>query len=85
MFNHMGYNRTAIQNVMPNDTIYVGIIRDPQTRFMASIYYFSNLSKLKPPKANGTRAAEFSRYWSDVGGHEDTNQWVFIQYNMQCF
>ncbi|XP_033742134.1 galactose-3-O-sulfotransferase 2-like [Pecten maximus] len=38
--NHVVYNRHAFRNIMPVDTVYVGIVREPVSHFLsASVYY----------------------------------------------
>ncbi|KAL8610005.1 hypothetical protein ACOMHN_029498 [Nucella lapillus] len=59
LFNHMFYNRSALNNVMPKKTFYVAIMREPVKRFLSGIYYFGNL---KPPARNNTDNAAFKRF-----------------------
>lgn len=38
--NHVVYNRQAFREIMPNNTVYVGIVREPVSHFLsASVYY----------------------------------------------
>ena len=38
---HVIYNRESFVNVLPNDTAYIGIVREPYRRFQSAIKYFS--------------------------------------------
>ena len=38
---HVIYNRESFEKVLPNDTVYVGIVREPYSRFQSAIKYFS--------------------------------------------
>ncbi|XP_062573068.1 galactose-3-O-sulfotransferase 2-like isoform X2 [Saccostrea cucullata] len=38
---HVVYNRSAIQSIMPKDTKYIGIIREPFLQFESTIRYFN--------------------------------------------
>lgn len=37
---HVIYNREAFASVMPKDTVYIGIVREPVLRFQSAIFYF---------------------------------------------
>ncbi|OWF51733.1 Galactose-3-O-sulfotransferase 3 [Mizuhopecten yessoensis] len=37
---HVIYNRTAFERIMPSDTVYIGIIRDPFDHFKSALHYF---------------------------------------------
>ena len=43
LFNHMIYNRSALERVMPRDTFYCGIVRQPLARFLSSANYYHNM------------------------------------------
>ncbi|XP_061186895.1 galactose-3-O-sulfotransferase 4-like [Saccostrea echinata] len=38
---HVVYNRSAFERIMPNDTKYIGIVREPFLHFKSSIRYFN--------------------------------------------
>lgn len=46
---HVIYNREAFQAVLPKDTVYIGIVREPVLRFQSAIKYFSPNFILKLP------------------------------------
>lgn len=58
LFNHMVYNRSALDRVMPSDTFYLAIMRQPQDLFFSSAYYIKDL---KQPNVNNTKNEEVSR------------------------
>jgi hypothetical protein len=37
---HVLYNRSAFENIMPNDTKYIGVVREPFLQFDSTIRYF---------------------------------------------
>lgn len=37
--NHVVYNRTAFRKIMPHDTVYIGIVRQPFQRFLSAAMY----------------------------------------------
>ncbi|XP_060070343.1 galactose-3-O-sulfotransferase 3-like [Ylistrum balloti] len=37
---HVLYNRTAFERIMPQDTVYIGIVRDPFDHFKSILNYF---------------------------------------------
>lgn len=39
--NHMRFNKTALQRLMPNDTIYITILREPASMFESLFTYYS--------------------------------------------
>ena len=38
---HVIYDRESFEKVLPNDTTYIGIVREPYSRFQSAIKYFS--------------------------------------------
>ena len=38
--NHVVYNKAAFRSIMPNDTKYVGILREPVSHFKSAVAYF---------------------------------------------
>ncbi|XP_036072594.1 galactose-3-O-sulfotransferase 3 isoform X2 [Oryzias melastigma] len=40
--NHMRFNKTALQRMMPNDTIYITILREPVSMFESLFTYYSS-------------------------------------------
>ena len=52
--NHVVYNREAFRSIMPNDTKYIGILREPQSHFRSAMTYFGFYQGLeKFVKQNG--------------------------------
>lgn len=49
---HVIYNRNDFEAVLPRDTAYIGIVREPISRFQSSIKYFSPNFILKLPGNN---------------------------------
>ncbi|KAL4229354.1 galactose-3-O-sulfotransferase 2 [Mactra antiquata] len=49
---HVIYNRKAFESVLPRDTVYIGIVREPISRFQSAIKYFSPRFILKLPGNN---------------------------------
>lgn len=45
--NHIVYNRELLGELMPKDTQYIGIVRDPMTQFLSSAKYFQFFSVLQ--------------------------------------
>ena len=61
LFNHMVYNRTALDNVMPSDTFYFAIMRQPQKMFLSAVYSFGFV---KNPAVNNSENKELAGYIS---------------------
>lgn len=40
LFNHAIYNRTAFQQIMPEDTAYISILREPFQQFVSTFEYY---------------------------------------------
>ncbi|KAM4537430.1 galactose-3-O-sulfotransferase 3 [Odontesthes bonariensis] len=40
--NHMRFNKTALKHLMPNNTIYITILREPASMFESLFTYYSN-------------------------------------------
>ena len=59
LFSHMIYNSSVVQHLMPTDTFYVAIVRDPFRRFLSSIYSFSIL---RSPAVNNTDNKAFKAF-----------------------
>ena len=66
LFNHMVYNRAALDNVMPSDTFYLAIMRRPQEMFMSAVYWFH---MLKPPVLNNTENSKLAKFISMQSGN----------------
>ncbi|KAL8608307.1 hypothetical protein ACOMHN_042174 [Nucella lapillus] len=43
LFNHMIYNRTVLNRIMPPGTFYCAIMREPLSRFASSAKYYPNM------------------------------------------
>ncbi|PVD34274.1 hypothetical protein C0Q70_05543 [Pomacea canaliculata] len=44
LFNHMIFNSTALKHLMPPDTFYLTIMREPTKRFESAVHYYNILS-----------------------------------------
>ncbi|KAK3108957.1 hypothetical protein FSP39_019781 [Pinctada imbricata] len=40
MCSHVIYNRRAFESIMPRDTMYFGILREPYSQFVSTLHYF---------------------------------------------
>ncbi|WAR06094.1 G3ST3-like protein [Mya arenaria] len=49
---HVIYNRRSFEAMLPKDTFYVGIVREPVSRFQSAVKYFSPRFILKIPGEN---------------------------------
>lgn len=47
--NHVIYDRESFERVLPKDTVYIGIVREPLSRFQSAMKYFSPHFILKLP------------------------------------
>ncbi|XP_072232881.1 galactose-3-O-sulfotransferase 3 isoform X2 [Leuresthes tenuis] len=64
--NHMRFNKTALKHLMPNDTIYITILREPSSMFESLFTYYSNHCQSFKRVPNGSLEAfleEPSRYY----------------------
>ncbi|XP_054916158.1 galactose-3-O-sulfotransferase 3 isoform X2 [Poeciliopsis prolifica] len=64
--NHMRFNKTALQRLMPNDTIYITILREPASMFESLFTYYSRHCMSFRRVPNGSLEAflaEPSRYY----------------------
>lgn len=41
--NHVMYTREGFRKIMPNDTAYIGILRQPWEQFVSAFYYYSKV------------------------------------------
>ncbi|XP_060077606.1 galactosylceramide sulfotransferase-like [Ylistrum balloti] len=46
---HVRYNREAFSKIMPNDTKYIGVVREPFRHFQSNLQYYRQRSVLKIP------------------------------------
>lgn len=72
MCNHMRFNVTEVEKVMPTDTTYITILRDPAELFESSFHYFHNLVPLTWTITGEDKFAEFLRdpqYYYDPKGY----------------
>lgn len=65
---HVIYDRQSFEAVLPRDTAYVGIVRDPVSRFQSAVKYFSPRFILKLPGEN-----PLSVYADNPLAHEPEN------------
>ncbi|ESP02828.1 hypothetical protein LOTGIDRAFT_84047, partial [Lottia gigantea] len=62
---HAIYNKTTLQKIMPFNTKYISIIREPFSRFVSSFYYF-NIQKV----TNITSTNPISEYLNNIDKYE---------------
>ncbi|XP_060071226.1 galactose-3-O-sulfotransferase 2-like [Ylistrum balloti] len=55
--NHVVYNRQAFRDIMPNDTVYVGIIREPQSHFLSASFYYRFIDSIQKVSGLSNRSA----------------------------
>ncbi|VDI01075.1 Hypothetical predicted protein [Mytilus galloprovincialis] len=71
---HVLYNRTAFEHILPNDTVYIGTLRDPFEHFISVMYYFPTL--FKRFKIFGPRA--ITDFLEDPEKHDNGDRvWFF--------
>ncbi|KAL4229829.1 Galactose-3-O-sulfotransferase [Mactra antiquata] len=44
--NHVVYNKNAFRSILPNDTVYVGILREPVSHFSSAGFYYGFVKAL---------------------------------------
>ncbi|XP_029353152.1 galactosylceramide sulfotransferase-like [Echeneis naucrates] len=59
--NHMRFNSAEVAKVLPRDTFYVTILRDPAELFESSFHYFSSITPLTWRIPGEDKMAEFLR------------------------
>jgi hypothetical protein len=80
--NHVVYNKTAFRSILQDDTVYVGIVRDPVSHFKsAALYYafFRNLRKLANEIPSENVVSEFLK---------DPSKWgvmTHFVHNRMCY
>ncbi|XP_069022838.1 galactosylceramide sulfotransferase-like [Embiotoca jacksoni] len=71
MCNHMRFNAPEVAKVLPGDTVYVTILRDPAELFESSFHYFRHIVPLTWGIAGEDKLSEFlrdpDRYFSPDG------------------
>lgn len=75
---HVSYNRTAFGRVLPNDTIYIGSLRDPFDQFMSAMLYFRMFKHLKIQGPNA-----ITDFLKDPENHDYTisdSKYAFFSY-----
>lgn len=70
---HVVYNRTAFQKVMPTNTIYIGIVREPRSHFVSAALYYLFVRHLQAKNVSSMNHSNFSDL---IGGYFD-NQSMF--------
>ncbi|XP_046377332.2 galactose-3-O-sulfotransferase 2-like [Haliotis rufescens] len=55
--NHVIYNRTMFKKLIPKDSFYLAIVREPEERFVSAAFYYGLVGKLKKtvPGINSTK------------------------------
>lgn len=56
---HVLYNRKAFQKYMPNDTAYIGILREPFEQFLSTLNYFGSYRIFKNKTKSGYKVLEY--------------------------
>ncbi|XP_023930158.1 galactosylceramide sulfotransferase-like [Lingula anatina] len=68
IFNHMIFDSRVIETMMPNDTFYIGIVREPFSQFQSAFNFYRISSKFNL-KNSTNPVVEFMknpyRYWTD--------------------
>lgn len=65
--NHAIYDRPRMESIMPNDSMYIGIVREPTSRFISASFYYRFYVQLQeelPHLANNTEEL-FRAYFRD--------------------
>lgn len=66
--NHVVYNKAAFRSIMPKDTVYVGIIREPVSHFTSAASYYGFYKHLREQTAgNIPRGKVMSEYLKNPG------------------
>ena len=71
--NHVVYNKKAFRSIMPEDTLYVGIIREPKSHFISASSYYGFFNTLEQYAKNhntsliGRILSEYLRNPSNYG------------------
>ncbi|KAL3857030.1 hypothetical protein ACJMK2_011731 [Sinanodonta woodiana] len=63
---HAIYNKTFMDDLMPNDTVYISIIREPWSHFKSTFSYFRMASIGELPKVSD----QLSEFLSDIEKYE---------------
>ncbi|XP_060923401.1 galactosylceramide sulfotransferase-like [Limanda limanda] len=61
MCNHMRFNAPEVAKVLPRDTTYITILRDPAQLFESAFHYFANIVPLTKRIPGEDKMAEFLR------------------------
>ncbi|KAK6166675.1 hypothetical protein SNE40_023314 [Patella caerulea] len=72
LWNHVVYNRTAFRSVMPNDTVYITIIREPFDQFVSAFEYFKiyGIQFIKNNMASDISVNPISAYLKNISRSE---------------
>lgn len=80
--NHVLYDRESFARVLPKDTVYIGIVREPISRFQSAVKYFSPGFILRLP--GQTPLLEYSKnplsYENAVPRRSQTNNRMAVEF-----
>lgn len=63
--NHIVYNKELLDELMPSNTQFIGIVRDPMTQFLSSAKYFQFFSVLQRDTVNKSIANDLDKLTID--------------------
>ncbi|XP_062574602.1 galactosylceramide sulfotransferase-like [Saccostrea cucullata] len=76
LMEHAIYNRTRMAKMMPNNTLYVTIIREPWRRLTSSFSYFSLGYIVEPPVNFSTYVQDIQKY-DEIYKQPEKKAWRF--------
>ncbi|XP_064648813.1 galactose-3-O-sulfotransferase 2-like [Lineus longissimus] len=72
---HLIYNRTALEQVMSNDTVYISIVREPFSQFKSTLNYFQKaVLQLDMP---GTQKEAVTQFLNNADEYEKNVTFTF--------
>ena len=84
--NHLIYNHSEISQYFPNDTVYIGIVREPFSQFLSAFVYYSyiypNVVNRKVIEANPENPIEEFLYKTDVYLKGNPPNYIFLDNRM---
>jgi galactosylceramide sulfotransferase len=72
--NHVVYNRDAFREIMPNNTAYVAIIREPTNHFISASQYYGFDTSLKKLAGNDAKTKTHSQLIGDYLRSSDADK-----------
>ena len=82
--NHVIYNRQAFRSIMPNDTIYIGIIRNPVSQFMSGFLYYG-VSEIVLSQHQGAFLSDvqlMNLFLTNPQSYDTSNAFYYLQNKM---